>query len=266
MKYLSNAVNFTIKNWMLIIPLFALLALASLIGSAGSASLLGLVTTFANLDNFTSTEALFKLIPVVFTALIGSGIVSFIAQFIHQPVTYGLVNKGLDTGSASLSDIGAALSGNFVKYLLYFIGSAVVSLVLGIATVLILLIMTLLVSVLKGVGIALMVLVIIALVIFFIAFGVLTSLWFSAMIVDGLDVVGAFKKSIEIVKTCFWTVLGITLLVGIAAGIVSSILGFLGVIPVIGPIILSAVTAIQTFIMIVFSIMIYREKTGRASA
>ncbi len=266
MKYLQNAVNFTIKNWMLIIPLFALMALASLIQGAGSALSLGTITSLANLDNFTSAEAIFSLIPVVLAATIGSGIVSLIAQFIYQPATYGLVNKSLETGSASLNDIGAAISGNFVKYVMYFVGTLVVNLVLGIASVLLMLIMVLLVSILKGVGIALMVLVIIALILFFIVFGVLTSFWFTAMVIDGLDVVGAFKKSIEVVKSCFWTVLGITLLVGIVAGIAGTILSFLNAIPLLGPIILAAIPAIQAFVMIVFSIMVYREMTGKASA
>ena len=85
------------------------------------------------------------------------------------------------------------------------------------------------------------------------------------MVVDGLDVVGAFKKSIEIVRTCFWTVFGITLLVGVIASIASTILSFLGYIPVLGAIILSAIPSIQYFVMTTFSLMIYREKTGRAA-
>lgn len=31
MKYLSKAIDFTIKNWMLIIPVFALMAIVNLI-------------------------------------------------------------------------------------------------------------------------------------------------------------------------------------------------------------------------------------------
>jgi len=141
-----------------------------------------------------------------------------------------------------------------------------VNLVLGIATILILLLMVLLVSLLKGFGVALMVIVIIALVLFFLAFGVLISLWFSAMVVDGLSVFDGFKKSIEIVRTCFWTVLGITILVSLAASVVSAILGFLGAIPVLGPVILSVIPAAQYFVIAVFSLLIYRDKTGRAIA
>jgi len=37
MKYLSSAVDFAIKNWMLIIPVFVLLAISGLIQGAGDA-------------------------------------------------------------------------------------------------------------------------------------------------------------------------------------------------------------------------------------
>jgi len=86
------------------------------------------------------------------------------------------------------------------------------------------------------------------------------------MVVDNLDVMAAAKKSIEIVRTSFWTVLGITILVAIACGIAGFILGLLRVIPLLGPIIASIVPTVQTFVMVVFLLMIYREKTGKANA
>jgi hypothetical protein len=265
MKYLSNAVNFTIKNWMLIIPVFAVMALATIIQGTGSAISLATIASLADLDNLASFESLIKLVPTVLALTVAGGVVSFIGMFIYEPATFGLVNKGLETGNAALTDLGTALSANFVKYVLNLVGRFVVGLVLSIASLIIALIMGLLISLLKGFGIFLTVIVLLALVVFFIAFGALTSLWFPAMVVDGLDVVGAFKKSIEIVRTCFWTVFGITLLVGVIASIASTILSFLGYIPVLGAIILSAIPSIQYFVMTTFSLMIYREKTGRAA-
>jgi hypothetical protein len=91
-------------------------------------------------------------------------------------------------------------------------------------------------------------------------------MWFSAMVVDGLDVVAAAKKSIEVVKSCFWTVVGITILVSILFAIAGFVLGLLKGIPLLGPIIYSAVPAGQYFVMAVFLLMLYRDKTGRTSA
>ncbi len=269
MNYLQNAIKFSIKNWMLILPLFVLTALASLLSNAGRSAMdLGyLWSTFRDFDSFTSPGNILSSLPGIFSAVaVGSGVWAFLFQFVSLPASYGLVNKSLETGTASLNDIGAAISENFVKYVMYMVGIIVVGLVVGIGSVIIMLILALLVSLLKGIGVALMVIVMLAIGIAFFAFAVLISMWLSAMIVDGLDVVAAAKKSIEIVKGCFWTVLGITLLVSIAAGIAGTILALLSRIPLLGPIIYSAVPTAQTFIMIVFLMTLYRERTGKINS
>lgn len=266
MNYLVNAVKFSIKNWMLIIPLFVLMALAALIGGVGSAMSLGTITSLAKVGNYSDPGALFALIPTILASVVGGGIVSSIAPFIYQPATYGLVNKSLETGNASINDVGAAISTNFVKFIMYMIGQIVVWLVCGIPAFLLVLLCAWITSAIGGIGAVLLVIVILALVVFFIALGVLLSMWFAAMVIDGLDVVAAAKKSIEVVKGCFWTVLGITLLVGVAATVAGSIVGLIvGWIPLIGRIIAAAVPAAQAFIMVVFSMMLYREKTGRVN-
>ncbi len=268
MKYLENAVKFSIKNWMLIIPLFILTAIASLLGGAAKFAGLGAITAaFASLDDLSNPGVMMSVLPGILSSVaIGSGIWAFLINFITWPVTYGLVNKSMDTGNASLNDIGSSISLNFVKYVMYFVGNLVVSLVIGIAVFLLILILGLLVTLLKGVGVAIMVIVALALVVAGIVFYVLISMWFSAMVVDGLDVVGAFKKSVEVVKGSFWTVLGITLLIAIAAGIAGFILGLLRGIPLLGPIIYSAVPTAQFFVSAVFLLTLYRERTGRTNA
>ena len=265
MKYLSNAVNFSIKNWMLILPVFVLTAIVSLISGVGTASI-SAITSMFNPDNFSDPTAIFAAMPVLFGAVAGAGVVAFIAKFIYEPATYGLINKNLETGNAGLNDIGAAISNNFVKYVMYFIGMIVVGLASSIAAGLIILLFSLLIAVLKGLGVALFVIVMIALAVFFIVLFVLLSMWFSAMIVDGLDVVAAAKKSIEVVKSCFWTVLGITILIWLLFAVVGFVLSLLKFIPLIGPIIYSVVPAGQYFVMAVFLLMLYRDKTGRTSA
>lgn len=266
MNYLVNAVKYSIKNWMLIIPLFVLTALAALIGGAGSALSLGTITSLANVSNYTDAGALFALVPTLLASAVGGGIVAFIAPFIYQPATYGLVNKSLETGNASINDVGAAISTNFVKYIMYMVGQIVVWLVCGIPAFLLVLLCFWITSAIGGIGAVLLVIIMLAIILFFIVLGVLLSMWFAAMVIDGLDVVAAAKKSIEVVKGSFWIVLGITLLVGIGASIASAIIGaIVGWIPFIGRIIAAVVPAAQAFIMVVFSMMLYREKTGRVN-
>lgn len=267
MKYLESAIKFSIKNWMLILPLFVLTALASLLGGVGRSSMdYGkLFSTFGSMNNFSSPGNMMSTLPGLFSSMaVGGGILAILVQFVSIPATYGLVNKSLDTGNASLNDIGAAVTGNFIKYVMYFIGMVVLGLAIGIGSSILMLILGLLTSLINILGV-LLVIVGLALFIACIILAVLLSMWLSAMIVDGLDVVAAAKKSIEIVKGCFWTVLGITILVFIAVTIAGFILGLLSRIPLLGPIIYSAVPTAQTFIMIVFLLTLYRERTGKVN-
>jgi hypothetical protein len=264
MKYIVNAFNFSVRNWMLIIPLFVLTALAALIGGTGTALSLGAVSgllTSGSLD----MDQLIKLVPSIMATVAGGGIVSFLVQFAIYPISYGLVNKSLETGNANLNDIGAALKDNFIKYLLYFVGQLVVFGIFFIAAFLVLLLFGLIASALGPIGIALIFIIFIALAIVYLVITTLLCLWFSAMVIDNLDVVAAAKKSVEIVKSFFWIVFGINLLVSIAAAIVGGILSFINVIPLLGPIIYNIVPTAQTFILLVFYIMFYRDKTGRAT-
>lgn len=268
MKHLKNAIVFSVKNWMLILPLFVLTALASLLsGVAGTAMDLGkLWTILGSLNNIRSPGNVFTTLPGLITAAtVGSGIWAFLFQFVTLPTTYGLVNKSLETGNASLNDIGSALSDNFVQYLMYFLGTIVIGLAAGLGSLILILVLSLPAALLKGVGAALMVIFMLALFVVLVILGILISMWFSAMIVDKLDIIASVRKSVEIVKSCFWKVLAITVLVSIATAIAGSILGILGGIPLLGPIIYSAVPTAQSYIMIVFLMSLYREKTGKAN-
>lgn len=267
MNHLVNAVKYSIKNWMLIIPIFVLTALNALIKSGGSRLTINMITSFFQTGGYIDSGALFELIVKILISAIGGTVVAIIIPFLYEPATYGLVNKSLETGNASLNDLGSAISSNFLKYIMYFLGKLVVSLACGIPAILLVLLCVFIISAAKGIGILLFLLISLALAAFFIALGVLLSMWYTAIVIDGMDVVAAAKKSIEVVKGCFWTVLGITLLVGIAASVSTSIIGLIvGWIPVLGDIITAAVPAIQTFVMIVFTMMLYREKTGRVNA
>lgn len=265
MKYLSNAVNFSIKNWMLILPVFVLTAIVSLINIAGTAGI-SAITSMLNPSILSDPKAMLTLITGMIGSVAGAGLISLIATLIYAPATYGLVNKSLETGSAGLNDLGAAISNNFVKYIMYVVGIIVLMVAGGLAFCLVELLLGLLFGLLGVLGSVLMVIITLAISILIIAVYILLSLWFAAMVVDGLPIMDAAKKSIEIVKGCFWTVLGISLLIWLLFLIAGFVLGLLRVIPLLGPIIYSAVPAGQFFLTAVFYLMVYRDKTGRPSA
>ena len=263
MKYLTNAINFMIRNWLLILPVFILMAIVNLVVGTGSKISFESMKDLASANNLTDPGKILAAVVALAGAFVGAGILGFIIKFIYEPATYGLVNKGLETGNTGLNDLGAAIGANFVKYVIYFVGMLVVGLAAGVAATLLMVLLGLVLSLLKGLGIFLMIIVVLALILFFIVLFVLLSLWFAAMVVDGLDVVAAARRSVEVVKDCFWTILGITVLVGIACAAAGWILGLLSVIPLLGPIIASVVPAVQYFLMTVFYLIVYREKTGK---
>ena len=268
MKYLESAIKFLLKYWILALPLFVLTAIATLVsgGGASTAQLGDLWSTIGNPGQLTDPGNLIKTLPAVLPAIAGGGILAFLFNFVSIPATYGLVNKGLETGTAGLNDIGPAVTLNFVKYIMYFVGTLVLGIAATLAIVIVGFLLGLILSLLGGIGSVILALIMLAIFIAVAVLFVLLSMWLSAMVVDNLDVMAAAKKSIEIVRTSFWTVLGITILVAIACGIAGFILGLLRVIPLLGPIIASIVPTVQTFVMVVFLLMIYREKTGKANA
>lgn len=262
MKYLENAVKFLVKNWKIALPLYILMVIPALItGTANSLTNFTKVWSAASdpsqIADFGKVFALFGLIlPMV----VGGGILSFICQFISMPATYGMVNRGLETGNSSLNDIGQAISVNFVKYVMYFVGTLVLWLAFTVAS-----------AVLIGIFALIRLYVIVVLLFIIIAvaalvLSVLISFWFSAMVVDNLTVIDAVKKSFEIAKSCFWTIIGITLLVWIAGAILGAILSIFSGIPLLGPIIVTVAPAAVAFIMIVFYLIVYRDKAGKFSS
>ena len=269
MKYLENSIKYLIKFYILAVPLLVLYAVSALFRSGGGInSITGMMGMFSNISRpglLSNPLKLIQLFSSYIPFIIGGGPLVFLLKFAVEPATYGLVNGTFEGQKADLNNFVPSLKQHFVKYVMFFVGSLVVGAVISIAALLILVIFGLLTTVLKGFGVFLLVLVIIALIVAAILIGVLISLWFSAMVVDNLDVVAAVKKSVEIARSAFWTILGIGVLVAVAGGIAASILGVIfGWIPLIGGIILSVIPAAAGFIMTVFYLMIYREKTGRS--
>ena len=271
MKQLENAVKFFGKFYILAIPLLVLNALPALIQGGAAISLISNFTQFINsydiIKGFQDPLALFRLISSVLSYIIGGSILAIILHFVVEPATYGMVNNGLQYGQSDLNDFVPALKQNFVKYVLYWVGTLVVSAVFGIAAVIVFVILVLLTIAIKWLGALLIVIAILGFIIAGFVLYTLISLWYSSMVVDNLDVVSGFKRSVEVVKSNFWTILGIKILLwvvgAVAGGIVNAILGW---IPVIGPIISSIVPTIITFVAIVFYLVFYREKTGQEAA
>lgn len=270
MEYLERVFNFVKKYYILVVPLFVMAAVPALISGTGAANTLGRMSViFAGISDpvrMQDPTQLIKMFSAVMSSVAGTGFLAFILKFAAIPATYGMVNKALEIGKADLNDFTPLLSQNIVKYLFYWLGSIVVWIIFLLAALIIFLILGLLTAAVKALGVILLILAGIAVPLAGIVISILISLWFTAMVVDNLEVMDALKKSIALAKSNFPTILGITLLVWLAGAVAGSILGFIGLIPLIGPLVVSIVPAATSFVITVFYIMLYRNKTGKYSA
>jgi len=267
MKYLENAIKFALKYYILIIPLYVLAVIPALISRAGAANALNQMRGIFNvmrdpMGQMQNPGALAGAVSSAAFASTGAGLLGFILTILAIPATYGLIKKAMDTGNATLNDIAPAISGNIVKYLINLVGTIVLWVLFGLAAVILGLLVALFVALIKPLGIFLGVVISIAILLAIAVISVLTSLWLPAMIVDNLDVMPALKKSFEVAKSSFWTILGITLLIYVISGVAGAIVGILNVIPLIGPIITSVIPAATGFVVYTFLMMLYREKTS----
>lgn len=264
MKYLENSIKILGRFYILALPLYLLSLIPSLIHGAGTSDLTDRIKEIV-LDfhpgRFSNLEQLMNIIPSLFVVVLGTGILSWLLKFIVYPATYGMVDKILSRGQADLKYFMPALEKNFVKYLVYFGATLVVGIIAAIAIVIIFLFLGLIASILKPIGIAFIFLALIALCLAAIVINILLCLWLPSMIVENLDVFSALKRSVQIAKSNFWMLLGISLLIWLATAVLSAILGLIfGWIPVISTLVLSLVPAISEFIFITFLLSVYKEQ------
>ncbi len=273
MKYLEKAFHFLIKNYVLMVPLFIVAALPSLIATAGAATLganMGEIwTIMQDLDYFLSNpkELMEEIGPMLF-ATIGiagiGGFLAFILNFVAYPATGGMIKKGIETGRTDLSDFSPSLSEHFKTYFMYWLGKLVFGFIVGIIAIILFVILGVIVGRLGRIGMLLAFLGALAIGLVAIVIAILVTLWFPAMIIDNLGIVDGFKKSIEVAKSNFWTLLGIAVLVSIASTIVGGIVGMIvGWIPFIGTIIVQVIPTFATVLILVFQFMLYADNSGK---
>lgn len=271
MKYLEKAFKFIGKFYLLLLPLFFAIAIPAIISTSGALAMSNQITEYMMSVQQDPTLAgnsayWLGLIDVLKPFLVNiaiANLVSFVLSLLVMPATYGMVNKALATGNASLSDFVPELKNNFLKYIIFGLASIALSVVIIIAIAIIVAICTVAIYAAKALGIILIVIFSMALIVFLFAISFLIALWFPAMVADDLGVFDAFKKSISVVKTYFWPMVGITLLVTIGGGIAGSALGMASYIPVVGPLLTSIPSVLIQFILIVFYFEVYRDKTGK---
>ncbi len=265
MKYFEDAFKFVTKNYLILIPFFiaALVPALLVMGSTPStADVQAIVSDFQQYPDYylSNPDALFEALRA---AGIGnsasSGAISMILNFMAIPMTAGLVKLGLNKGNISINDFAPALGSNIGKYLRYFLAGILFGIVVVIAIVLYVIALVTMLTFMGESGIIVFFLGLILLFILAVAISFFLSFWFGAMVLDNLSVMAALKKSFTIAKRCFWTLVGVGLLLAIAEGIVSGIIGFLTFVPLLPLVLTSAVSAFALVVHVAFLFMIYRS-------
>jgi hypothetical protein len=265
MKYFEDAFKFVTKNYLILIPFFiaALVQALLVMGSTPTtADIQAILSDFQQYPDYflSNPDALFEALSA---AGIGnsasSGAISMILNFMAIPMTAGLVKLGLNKGNISINDFAPALGSNIGKYLRYFLAGILFGLVIAVAFVLyVVALVTVLVTMGES-GVIVFFIGIILLFIFSVAIAFFLSFWFGAMVLDNLGAMAALKKSFTIAKRCFWTLVGVGLLLAIAEGIVGGIVGLFAFIPLLPTILNSAVSAVVTVVHMAFIFIIYRS-------
>ncbi|PKM66576.1 MAG: hypothetical protein CVU94_07440 [Firmicutes bacterium HGW-Firmicutes-19] len=265
MKYFEDAFKFVTKNYLIVIPVFIATLVPALLvmGSTPTAADLQVILSdFQQYPDYflNNPDALFEALRA---AGIGnsasSGAISTILSFMAIPMTAGLLKLGLNKGSVSINDFALALGSNIGKYLRYFLATILFFVVFIVALIVYFMIMLSILAAMGESGILVFFLGLILWIIVSVAVAFFLSFWFGGMVLDDLGVWAALKKSFSIAKRCFWTLLGIALLIAVVEGILGGVVGFFTFIPLLPTILNSAVTAVASVVHMAFLFMLYRS-------
>lgn len=262
MKYLEQTIQFTIKHYLVLIPmLLGALIVSAFVGAAASpvTQLTGFAQQFSTTGEF-SFEQIAPVLAYLSTVAVGGGALATLFQFVTQPTTAGLIKKGLSNDKVVIDDFVPAFSENVVKYVMFFFGRIVLMAILSIIGFLVLLVFIALAFMIGEAGIALAIIGLIGFSVLMFVISVLTSFWFAAMVFDNYELIEGFKKSIQVAKRCFFTLVFISILIALVAGIISMVLSIFSFIPFIGSVMVALAATIGSVFQMVFAFILYQDK------
>ena len=265
MKQLEKSIKLLLKKYLIILPLFVATVIPAVI-ERGDVLLPGFVRMlnyFREPENIKVMPTVFSMLKTLYSAQ-STGIIGFILQFFAIPATIGMIIRTLYGETVSIEDIIPSIKGYLKQYLIYWGGSFAVSLGLSAAAILTGLVLWGLTLLFSGFKVFLLVILYFIMLAVVVLVTVLLSLWLPAMVADDLNVLDAAKKSVELMKHSFISILMIYLTVNISAGILQFFVRTaFGWIPVFGDIAGSLVPAITAALLLAYYIILYRSVTGK---
>ena len=270
MKFLENALKFTFKNFILCLPLLFVYVIPNIIIGIGSmffmVNYLGQIEKIidqmtANPNFVPGLDFIVDIygMPFLLSIIIALAI-TLVLTIIFTPATYGMVSKKLQTGSASLKDVMPSMSKFVGRYVLFLLMNVVFVLgILIVFAIFMALSVFLMISVLP-LGIMLLFVSFIGYLFVLLLYSAACGMWFPAVCTEDCGIIQGLKYCLKAIKGTFWRVFGIMLLVSLCTGVASM---FFSWIPVLGTMAAGGVSALSSFVLIVYYFQVYRARTGR---
>ena len=270
MEYLKKSFNFLAKHILVIIPLYIAVVIPLFFTGMAMNALMTkipeMIQSIMSEGSMSDPMEIFQYFASTMQTTMGGsaigGLLGLVLSLIAYPIVVGLIKKGLAGEETGFEHFLDALKENFVQYLLFIIGCIIVGVIVGVGLTIVFLIIGLILGMLGEVGAVLMILIGLAALVFGVYFGVrVFALWLPAMIIDKAGIFEGLKKGFAATKGSFWLLFLVSLLIMIISAVLSLILSFLGGIVIIGPIVLGAVSTLASFLLLIFYMIVYKEKS-----
>ncbi|NLI58393.1 MAG: hypothetical protein GX387_07730 [Clostridium sp.] len=273
MEYLENAFKFWGRHKLLIVPLFILICIMVFMGSPALNEISSVLNDMAEFGKETGVEdnvdlygELVKIAPntisLAYVVLLGLLLGIFIL-----PATYGMIIKGYETGTTSLGSFFTSLKKYFAKFIPYFFGVLLFMAAVIVIYFLILIIFPFIYALSWQLGLVVFAGIIIASVIIVCLMFNVLNVWFIAVAWDGMKIFEGFFKAFELLKSYFWSSIGIAFSMGfLYVTIIALIGGALESIFVVSCIVRSFLLSIFAFVLMVFGFELYRDRTDKKTA
>jgi hypothetical protein len=180
------------------------------------------------------------------------------------PATYGMIIKGYETAKTGLGSFFTSLKKYFTKFIPYLFTVLLFIVAVGIIYTIVLFIFPFIYSISWQLGLAVFAGIIIASIIILCHIFNVFNIWFIAMAWDDMKVFEGLIKAFKLVKSYFWSSIGITFAMGfLYVTIIALIGGVIENVFIVGATIKSFLLSACIYILMVFGFEIYRDRTNK---
>ena len=263
MRFLENAFRFFSKNKGLIIPLLIVNVVFSLLtfSAINPSKLVSLLQDdiMMGTGSYQAIRAMVWEDAYAMERMSRLLNIYSILLLLVLSATYGAINRVYSKGKINFSDFFIEMKNNILKFLSYILAVILCLIGVSIALFIVGIILGTIGSISSVAGVLFTMLFILIGVIAGIAIISIIIMGFTVVVIDKVGVFRGISTAISVVKSCFMTVMGSMLIMGVLFFITSLASQ---VIPVktITPIFTAIIQSIYIFVLIVFTFEVYREK------